>query len=213
MKEGADGLRMAAQAADDEADSLLQHVEIGRAESAQGMLFQPGPEPLIGIESRSMSGQAIHPQALAIVTQCCTSTPRAMQVTTARNWEGGFRGLGLQVFDETDDFVAGDRAGDQMQVGVWVGRHGGDGRKLRPVEAVAQNGGLPARGPSAAGGGQERKPAFVHENQDGFQALGFFFKRGQVCCTQRWMAASSRSRARPVGFCQLQPNRCSRRQT
>lgn len=169
MEEGADDLRAATQAADGEADGWLQHSEIWRAEPARSMLFQPGPEQLIRIEFRSIGGQAINPQALAIITQCRTSTPRAMRVATVPEQEDRSGDLAQQVCDEADDFVAGDRAGDQMQVGVWVGRYRGDGRKLRPVEAVAQKGGLPARGPSAAGGGQERKPPFVHENQGAFK--------------------------------------------
>ena len=52
---------------------------------------------------------------------------------------------------------------------------------------------------------RERKRGFVNEDQPGFQARGVFFTWGQSDLTQVAIAVSSRSRARRVGFCGLQP--------
>ncbi len=181
MKEGANDLRAAAQAANRPTDGSLQHGEVRRAGPAQGMLFQPSPEPFIGIEFRSIGRQPMYPEAVPVGTQRLPCTPRAVRVAAIPEQEDGSGDPAQQVFDEADHFVAGDGARYQVQIGVRVRRHRGDSRKLRPVEAVAQNRCLSSGGPGAASAGQQRKTAFVHENQRSVQVLGFFFKRGHVC--------------------------------
>ena len=52
----------------------------------------------------------------------------------------------------------------------------------------------------------EQQPTFVDEHQAGVQAPRFFLMRGQSTFTHRWIAASSRSRARRSGFCGLHPS-------
>lgn len=48
MEEGTNDVRVAAQPADGCADTFLQHAQVGQAQAAQDVLFQPGPEPFVG---------------------------------------------------------------------------------------------------------------------------------------------------------------------
>ena len=84
---------------------------------------------------------------------------------------------------------------------------GADDRDLlvraRPLD---QDRGLAAGAPRPADEGCHQKAALVQECQPGPQPRGFFLARGQSCLIQRWMAASSRSRARRWGCWGLKPN-------
>ncbi len=60
MEEGTDDVGMAAQSADGQANAFLQHVEVGRAQAAQRMLFQPRPKPFIGVEFRGVGRESKH---------------------------------------------------------------------------------------------------------------------------------------------------------
>ena len=206
-------MRVVWEAAQGAADALLEDFQVGRALSGEGVLFHPCPQPLVGIEFWGVSGQTVHPQARVVFEQRRPGLFRAVGIQPVPEQEDRAWNPVQQVTDEGDDLGAGDGAPDQTQVGVRVRGDGRDGGQLRPVEAVIEKGRLASRRPSLAGRGQQREAALVEKDQRSLQALGFFFKRGQVCFTQRWMAASSRSRARRAGFCQLQPKRGSRRQT
>ena len=192
---------------------MFEDLQVGRALSRERVLFHPGPQPLVGIQFRGIGGQTIHPQTGLVFLDRRPSFFRAVGVQPVPEQEDRTRNPAQQVADEADDLGAGDRAPHQTEVGVGVRRDRRDGRQLRPVEAVVEKRRLASRRPGFARRGQQREAALVEKDQRGLQDLGFFFKRGQVCFTQRWMAASSRSRARRAGFCQLQPKRCSRRQT
>ena len=89
---------------------------------------------------------------------------------------------------------------------------GGDGGDLLAVAAhVSEHWGLSAPAPGAPHHRQQEQPAFIQENQPSLQAPGFFLIRGHSCLIQRWMPSSSRSRARRVGRCGVQPSERSRR--
>ncbi len=213
MEEGADDVRVVWEAAQGAVDALFEDFEVRWALARERVLFHPGPQALVRVQFGRIGGQAIHPQARAVLGEGGPSLFRAVGVQTVPEREDRARNPAQQVADEGDDLGAGDRAPHQAEVGVRVGGDRRDGRELGPVEAVIEKRRLAAGGPGFAGGGQQREAALVQEDQRGLQALGFFFKRGQGCFIECWMAASSRSRARRAGFCQLQPKRCSRRQT
>ena len=213
MKEGADDLWSSAQAAQGEADAVLQNVEVGRAEAGQGMLLHPGPQPFVRVEFGGVGGQAIDAEAVSVVAQDSSGGLGAVGVQSVPEQKDGAGKGAEQVADKGDELGAADGAPHQAEIGAGVGRDGRDGRELRPVEAVIEKRRLAAWGPGLAGGGQQREATLVEKDQRGLQSLGVFFRRGQVRPTQRWMAASSRSRARRAGFCQLHPKRCNRRQT
>ena len=74
------------------------------------------------------------------------------------------------------------------------------------ASALTNDGRLPARCPTTPNQRGHQKRRFVDENQPGSQARGVFFTRGHSDFTQVAMAVSSRSSARRVGFCALQPS-------
>ncbi len=195
------------------ADAGFQHWQVRWAQPAQGVLFQPSPQPFVRVEFGGVGGQAIHAQAIAVLGQGGAGSPRAMRVAAVPEQKQKTGDLPQQMPDKANHLATSDGARHQVQIDMWVGRHGGDRRQFRPTEAVAQDRSLAPRRPGAAGGGQQREAALVHKGQRGLQSLGIFLRRGQVCSTQRRMAFSSRSRARPLGFCQLQRNPWSKRHT
>lgn len=213
LEEGPDDVGAATEAAHRRSDALAKDPQVGRAQAAEGMLLQPGPEPFVGVELGSVGGEAIHAQTVAVDGQGRTGQTGAVRVAAVPEQKQGRGNPAQPVMDKTNHLGAGDAAGNQVEIGMRVGRDGGDRRELGPIEAVAQDRRLSARRPGAAGRGQQREAALVHKNQRSPQPPGVFFIRGQVCSTQCRMAFSSRSRARPVGFCQLQPKPWSKRHT
>ena len=166
-----------------------------------------------GVELGSVGGETIHAKTAAVDGQGGTGQPGAVRVAAVPEQKQGRGNPAQQVTNKADHLEAGDGAGNQVEIGMGVGRDGGDGGQLGPVEAVTQDGRLSARRPGAAGRRQQREATLVHKNQRTLQPPGVFFIRGQGCSTQCRMAFSSRSRARPVGFCQLQPKPWSKRHT
>lgn len=71
--------------------------------------------------------------------------------------------------------------------------------------ALANDGCRATWRPGAPHQRRHQKRGFVDEDQPGFQTRGVFFTRGQSDLTQVAIAVSSRSKARRVGFCGLQP--------
>jgi len=128
--------------------------------------------------------------------------------------------LAVQLAQESDNQRRSD-VGVRMQAEIqmhpvagWRDTQGGDHRYLAMrSRALGQDRGLAARAPAAAHQRGRQNPAFVEKNQPGFPARGVFFTRGQSCLTHRWMASSSRSIARRVGFCGLKPRPCNSRPT
>lgn len=74
--------------------------------------------------------------------------------------------------------------------------------------AITDNGSAALGRPGADHQGRQQKAALIGKNYMGAQPRGVFFTRGQSFFFQRWMALSSRSKARPSGFCGDQLNRC-----
>lgn len=70
---------------------------------------------------------------------------------------------------------------------------------------LVEDGSLSSWRPSTSDDRGHQQPAFVDKRQMSVQLLRFFLRRGHSCLTQRWIAFSSRSRARRSGFWGLQP--------
>jgi hypothetical protein len=84
---------------------------------------------------------------------------------------------------------------------------GGDrGDLLEVAPDMAQHWSLSAPTPGTAHHRQQEQPALVEENQPPLQVPGFFLIPGHSCLIQRWMRCSSRSNARRVGRCGVQPS-------
>jgi hypothetical protein len=90
----------------------------------------------------------------------------------------------------------------EPEVELPLGDPRGDGEVV-PVELVLKNGRNPTWGPGAYPMGALTQAAFVYEDDDPALFLGFFLSSGQMFSFQSRIAASFRSRARPVGRWQL----------
>lgn len=77
--------------------------------------------------------------------------------------------------------------------------------RARPL---GQNGRLPARSPASANQRSHQQAAFIYENDGGSEPGRFFLMRGHSSLTQRLISFSSRSLARLMGFCGVQPSEC-----
>lgn len=90
--------------------------------------------------------------------------------------------------------------------------HRGDrGDLLMGARALLEHRRDAARMPGAPDQRRHQQARFVDEDEIRSQARGVFFTRGQSVLTQRRISASSRSTARRVGFCGLQPRPRNRR--
>src|SRR5882672_9626630 len=128
LKEGANDVRAASQTADGPADAGLQHRQVRRAQPTQGVLFQPSPQPFVGVEFGGVGRQAIHAQTRAVLGQGGAGSPRTMGVAAVPEQEQGTRNLSQQMPDKADHLAAGDRACHQVQIHMGMGSHGGAGR-------------------------------------------------------------------------------------
>jgi len=81
------------------------------------------------------------------------------------------------------------------------------------ARAPVEDGRLSDRSPRASEMGSHQKPALVQENEARSQTRGVFYVLGHSSFTQRWISASSRSRARRSGFWGLKPRAWRRRAT
>lgn len=119
--------------------------------------------------------------------------------------EGQHRG-GIEVLLDEQLKIEPDDAAPRIDA------EGGDHRDLAAMTAnVPQHRRLSAPAPGAAHDGQQEQPTFVDEDQPCAQAVGFFLMRGQSCLIQRRIPSSSRSQARRVGRCGVQPSDRSNR--
>ncbi len=97
---------------------------------------------------------------------------------------------------------------------AWRNHECADYRDLAPRAApLHQHRGLSTGRPGATYERRHQEARFVDEDEGRVPMRGVFFTRGQSSLIQRAMAASSRSTARRVGFCGLQPRAWSTRPT
>ena len=110
-----------------------------------------------------------------------------------------------EMCEELNHLRTADGAGKQTKVEVPPG-DSGHRRERLPVEVILQDGCSSPRCPGATAMGALAQSAFVDEDDGTAFFLGFFLSSGQRSCFQRRIAASSRSRARPIGRGQLHPS-------
>ena len=112
--------------------------------------------------------------------------------------------------------LAANRKGARPKTGVrevqpraaaaWRQRQSGDdGHLVARASTLIQDRGVAAGHPRAPHDRGEEQTTLVDEHQTGVQAPGLFLKRDRSTFTHRWIAASSRSRARRSGVWGLQP--------
>lgn len=118
----------------------------------------------------------------------------------------------LEMFQEFNHLKAFDAAGMGLKEESPQGQ-AADERKAFPVERLGEDGGLPARSPSAGARWSCAQAAFVDKYNGSPLLPRLFFNAGQTSCFQRRMALSSRSTARRSGRWQLNPLAPSNRHT
>ena len=200
-------------------DRPFHLTEVLRAEVGKFAPLDVAPHEFGRIEIRRVARQALDGE------------PRALRVQVRRHGAALVRGQAIPDEDEsttTELTLELGQEADQRDVVVAPGprlehqvtaapvpaeRQGHREGKLRPVEGMDQDGGLPARGPRAADGRPLRDAALVLEDDPGSATPSVFFTAGQRVVTQCRTAVSFRSFARLAGRCSVQSSAPKRRQT
>lgn len=197
--------------------TLQRPVAVGAEVSGDGAL-EPRPRAFDGVELRCIGGQANQREPRLLVCER-ERLSAAMGIHAVPEDDEGSAVVPVETPQEPDDVLGTNGSGHQAEeepraTSVRRVRNGADRRKMLPVaEAVPQDGRLPPRRPGPLDRGTLREAALVDEDERCGLGRGVFFTAGQVVLTQRSIAASSRSRARVVGFCRDQPCFRSNRHT
>ena len=176
-----------------------------RTEAAHHGALEPRPGSLHGVEVRRVGGEPHHGQPVVVLGEAA-GREAAMRVDAVPQHDDGTWQVPMKELQEADD-VGGPHGTihqHQEEAGAPTLRRvrdRADGRQVLPApEAVRQDRRLAPRRPGAL----DRRPlgeaALVEEDDVRTLARGVFFTAGQISCTQRSIASSSRSRARVVGF-------------
>src|SRR5207244_3703514 len=92
-----------------------------------------------------------------------------------------------------------------------LGRHTADHGEMVVGDRLHQHRRLPPRGVGRPHERQQVEPGFIYEDERGAEACPLFTRAGYRFSRHSWMAASSRWRARRIGFWRLKPQRSSSR--
>jgi hypothetical protein len=109
-EEGTNSLGLATQSAHGRSDALGRNGQVGWAQAAERMLFQPCPEPFVGVEFRSVGGEAIYPKTVALNSQGGAGPTGAMRVAA--------------VPEQKDGLVGGETEGVQLRSCEFIFRQG-----------------------------------------------------------------------------------------
>jgi hypothetical protein len=164
------------------------------------------------IEFRRTRGQILQADTPALRFDVFFDEPRAMRLQAIPDDQQLLANRRLQCFQELNDLRVLDGTGEESEVKAPVTDPDND-REWLPREAVLQDRCLALRGPGAYAAGSFGQTRFVDKNDYSVLLRGDCFRVGQGFCFHVRIAASSRSRARPVGRCTLQPGFCSMRHT
>ena len=127
---------------------------------------------------------------------CCAAVPDYQQRSPEVAAEVLQGAAGIGTFDRPVDVPRGQAAGCC---------HGDDARDFAPFAQAAQHRRVPARRPRRVQAGPKRVTRFVHAGNDAPLAPSFFFNAGQSRFSHARTTASSRSRARGMGRCTVNP--------
>ena len=180
--------------------------------------LEVGPDQLVGIEFRRVTGEPFHLQpgtacAQGLHVRPLVNTPAVEQhddVTTKMTQQGAQED---RHFDVADVRVGMKVKVEAHAVPLRAHRDRRDRGDLVASIPVPDDGGLTAGRPGPSDIGDQEEAALVGEDQMGLQALRVFFIVVQRYRFQRAIAASSRSSARRSGFWHDQPSAVSRRPT
>jgi len=188
------------------------------SEVCERVVLQVAPDLLHGIELRCVGREPHHVKA-AMATDEGRDGAAAMDAESVPDQDDWT----LQVAQEVAEEIDGPRdvdvsvccEGEVKSHPPPPRRHCqcSDDRSLLPVTAaLVQHRSLAAWRPGPPDQRRGEQTTLVQEDQMGVQPPGAFFTLFQSTLTQRWIASSSRSRARRSGFCAVQPSKCKRRQ-
>ena len=194
--------------------------EFRRREIREGVHLGVAPDQLHGVEFRGVAGQQMRVYAPAVACEPPAHGSAAMRGQAVPDEINRPALAARELLEEVPDGLA---------IVIGVGQHAevtahpepsrrdrerADHRDFAErTAALRQDGRLSAPRPAAPHEWRHQEAGFVAEDERRSTAGGVFFIRGHSSLTQRWMAASSRSIARPRGFCGLQPNSCRSRPT
>jgi len=218
MNEGTQQVLFALQGATVVTRGVCQRFGIEASVVGQRILFEIPPGVFDGVQFRCVGRQKNGVNGAGVVQECHDGLG-PMGLKPVPDEHDGMRvKLLTQLTQERDDQFSVDigigvEAKVQMHVIPPRGdtQRGDDGDLLVRTRALDKDRGLTAGVPTAPHQWRHQKPGFVEENEAGPQARSVFFTRGQSSLIHRWMPPSSRSIARRVGFCGLNPSPCSRR--
>jgi len=189
----------------------------GRGEVCERVAFEIGPDQLHRIELRRIGRKPLDVKATMATDEAGNRTAAMDAEAVPDQYDWTFE-VTEEVVEKVDDprdvdvSVCGEGEVQSYVAPSRRYRQRPNDRSLFPMAAtLIQNRGLTTwrPGPPHQRGGEQT--TLVQEDQMGIQPRGVFFTRFQSTLTQRWIASSSRSRARRSGFCAVQPSECSNR--
>ena len=187
-------------------------VGVRRGAVGQGIQFHVTPDSLHGIELWCIGRQVLDAEARVALEEAANDDS-AMHVEVVPDEDHMAPEMAEQVSEKEDNPLALDiemRSQGEVKsypVAPAGYREGADDRDLLPMASLLiEDRSLSARRPGPPHQRREQQAALVEEDEMRVQPGRVFFTRGQSTLTHRWMACSSRSRARRSGFCGLQPN-------
>ena len=184
---------------------MAQMGEIEAADIAELNPFELRPEPLIRVQFRSVSREAFDVQPLRrAIRQEVFDDVTAVNGRAIPDDHQAARHLAQQVFEKRHDVGSMEGTLLAVKVHLALGGYGRDGRQMIACPPLPQHGRLSDRRIGTHDTGQGIKPGLVYEEDGLVLGLRPFLRAGQVSSRQRVMAASSRWRARRIGFCGLQ---------
>ena len=183
---------------------------VRRGEVRQGIALEVGPEDLDGVELGGIGRQ--EGDVAGLTMQVLRDDLGPVTGQPVPDDEEGTAQMASECTKERDQpgrrdiFVGAEREVQPRAMAAGrQGQGGDDGHLFACTPALIEDRGLAAGGPTTPHERGEQQATLVDEYQRGVQAPRFFLMRGQSTFTHRWIAASSRSRARRSGFCGLQP--------
>jgi hypothetical protein len=213
-KEAVDETRFAPHPFHGVAQFMPQTWEIEAAQMAQLNPFELLPEALIRVQLRRIGRQAF--QVAAVRRALGQELLDGVAVVDRRaipDEEHPTRHLPQQVLEKRDHVIRVEGVVLAMEVELARGRDGADGGEMVASAALPQDGGLAHGRIGAHDPGQGIEASFIDEEDGLPMGLRPLLRAGQISSRHWAIAASSRCRARRIGFWGLQRRAFRRRPT
>lgn len=207
MEESTEAVGVAAETSPAASELASKRIEALGAQIGRHGAFAPSPHAFDRVQFRCVGGKTVHGEPRALGLEVGAGFEAAVRMEPVPEQDHGTWHVTTQMSEETHDLGGADGAGMRHPERASVsrrprriGQRADHGEVVPAPETVGQDRRVPARRPGAADRGAFGEAALVDEDDRRPAACGVFFRAGQVVFTQRWMAGSSRSLARVVGF-------------